>query len=108
MRKNWKGIELDDGLMVAAERFATGANAHSIQSLLSAYRSCTYPICRTQEQADVLALRLRRILRGVSDDEAYRLWTIEFANLGEAEQEELRAVGHLPEESLPQKGEEGK
>jgi len=86
--------QLDEGLMIAAERYA-GANVHGIQSLLSAYKSWTYPICRNQAQADVLALRIRRILRGVSDDEAYELWKKDFAALGEAERKELADVGKL-------------
>lgn len=77
MSKNWRGVELDDGLLVAAARFA-GANVHSLNSIVQAYKSCTYPICRTQEQADILALRIRRILNGMNQDEAERLWRIEF------------------------------
>lgn len=84
--------QLDEGLIVAAERFA-GANVHHVQSLLSAYRSWRYPICLNQAQADLLALRLRRILRGMNVDEAYEMRKREFAALGDAERTQLEAVG---------------
>lgn len=72
--------QLDEGLIVAAERFA-GSRVHHVNTLLSAYRLGRYPVCRTQEHADLMALRLRRILRGVDVDEAYKLWKKEFDKL---------------------------
>lgn len=75
--------EFDDSLLVAAARLSTGANVHHIQSLTYAYKEGNFPICGTQIEADLLAIRIRRLLRGVDPEVARSQWKIEFDKIQE-------------------------